>query len=202
MSWRGRLVCALDGTLMSVPDSAVNLTALVKERCNHGAGGYPTMRVLALVAWGTRSIIDAVFGPASTGELGYGARLAGSLRPGMLLLADRNFAGTDLLVRLAGTGADLLVRCKNARRLPVRARYRDGSYLSALGDLAVRVIARRSPSSPAPAERRWIYASSPAASSSATSWSRSAAGAQCTRLPRVPLLTTRTRSMFSATACM
>lgn len=140
VSWRGLLVCALDGTLISVADSAANLTAVVKQRCNHGAGGYPTVRVLALVACGTRSIIDAVFGPASTGEPGYAARLAGSLRPGMLLLADRNFATTDLLARLAATGADLLVRCKSSRRLPVRVRYRDGSYLSQLGGLDVRVV--------------------------------------------------------------
>lgn len=140
VSWRGLLVCAIDGTLMSVADSPANLTAVVKQRCNHGAGGYPTIRVLALVACGTRSIIDAVFGPASIGETGYAARLAGSLRPGMLLLGDRNFAAADLLAQLAVTGADLLVRCKSGRRLPVRARYRDGSYLSQLGRLAVRVI--------------------------------------------------------------
>lgn len=92
------------------------------------------------MACGTRSVIDAVFGPASTGEPGYAARLAGSLRPGMLLLADRNFAAADLLTHLATTGADLLVRCKTGRRLPVRSRYPDGSYLSQLGSLAVRVI--------------------------------------------------------------
>ena len=140
VSWRGLLVCAVDGTLLSVADSAANLTAVVKQRCNHGTGGYPTIRVLTLVACGTRSVIDAVFGPASTGEIGYAARLAGSLRPGMLLLADRNFAAAALLADLAATGAGLLVRCKNGRRLPVRARYPDGSYLSQFGTLAVRVI--------------------------------------------------------------
>lgn len=140
VSWRGLLVCALDGTLMSVADSAANLTTMDKQRCNHGTGGYPQVRLLALVACGTRSVIDAVFGPASTGEPGYAARLAGSLRSGMLLLADRNFAAADLLPRLTSAGADLLVRCKNGRRLPVRARYRDGSYLSQIGTLPVRVI--------------------------------------------------------------
>jgi hypothetical protein len=140
VSWRGLLVCALDGTLLSVPDSPANLTAVVKQRCHHGAGGYPTVRLLALVACGTRSVIDAVFGTASTGELGYAPRLAGSLRTGMLLLADRNFAVAGLLPQLAAGGAHLLVRCKNGRRLPTRARYRDGSYLSQIGPLALRVI--------------------------------------------------------------
>jgi hypothetical protein len=138
--WRGLLVCAVDGTLLAVADSAANLTTALKHRCNNGGGGYPTIRVLALVSCGTRSIIDAVFGPASTGETGYAARLVDSLRPGMLLLADRNFAAAALLAGFASTGADLLVRCKTSRRLPVRARYRDGSYLSQLGPLPVRVI--------------------------------------------------------------
>jgi hypothetical protein len=138
--WRGLLVCAIDGTLISVADSTANLSAVVKQRCNHGAGGYPTIRVLALVACGTRSLIDAVFGPASTGEPGYAAQLAASLRPGMLLLADRGFAAADLLTRFAASGADVLVRCRNNRRLPVCVRYRDGSYQSQLGPLPVRVI--------------------------------------------------------------
>jgi len=140
VSWRGLLLCAIDGTMISVPDSPANLTATAKHRCNHGAGGYPTIRMLALVACGTRHIIDAVFGPASLGETGYGPRLARSLHTGMLVLADRNFAAATLLQGFAATGADLLVRCKTGRRLPIRGRYRDGSHLSQLGTLTVRVI--------------------------------------------------------------
>jgi len=58
----------------------------------------------------------------------------------MILLGDRNFAAKDLLAQIAATGADLLVRIKNNRRMPVLARYRDGSYLSMLGPLRVRMI--------------------------------------------------------------
>jgi hypothetical protein len=67
-------------------------------------------------------------------------RLAGNLRAGMLLLADRNFAAADLVTTLAATGADLLVRCKIGRRLPVLNRHPDGSYLSVLGGVQIRVI--------------------------------------------------------------
>ena len=37
-------------------------------------------------------------------------------------------------------GADLLVRCKSGRRLPMRGRHDDGSHLSQLGSLTIRVI--------------------------------------------------------------
>ncbi|MER6100744.1 IS4 family transposase [Streptomyces sp. NPDC001728] len=138
--WRGLLVVAVDGTLLPVPDAPANLAVFAKQRCNNGAGGYPQIRLTALVACGTRSVIGAVFGPATTGELEYARRLAGDLRAGMLLLGDRNFAAADLLNRFAATGAHLLVRCKSGRNLPPVARCRDGSFLSRLGALTVRVI--------------------------------------------------------------
>ena len=138
--WRGLLLCAIDGTIMTVADSPANLAVYVKQRGNHGGSGYPTMRLSALLACGTRSLIDAVFDPIGTGEIAQAHRLARSLRPGMLLLADRNYAAADLITKLAATGADLLVRCKTGRRLPARARCHDGSYLSMLGGVPVRVI--------------------------------------------------------------
>lgn len=85
-------------------------------------------------------MIGAVFGPATTGELEYARRLAADLRAGMLLLGDRNFSAATLLNQLAATGADLLVRCKTNRKLPPVARCRDGSTLTRIGPLTVRVI--------------------------------------------------------------
>jgi hypothetical protein len=138
--WRGLRVVAVDGTLLPVPDCAANLTVFTRQRLCNGISGYPQLRLTALVACGTRSMIGAVFGPATTGELDYARRLASHLRAGMLLLGDRNFAATDLLNQLAATGADLLVRCKSGRNLPALARCRDGSTLTRLGALTVRGI--------------------------------------------------------------
>ncbi|MEZ3183255.1 IS4 family transposase [Streptomyces pimonensis] len=138
--WHGLLVVALDGTTVTVPDTPAVMTRFTKQAGNHGGTGYPQVRLLALVACGTRTLIDAVFGPTTTGETTYAPRLLPSLRPGMILLADRNFGAQKLVADIAGTGAEVLVRLKNGRRMPVLARYRDGSYLSALGGLHVRVI--------------------------------------------------------------
>ena len=95
--WRGLLVCALDGTIVTVADSAANLAVYRKQRGGPtGGGSYPTLRLLALVACGTRTVIDAVFGPTSAGETAYAADLTRSLRAGMLLLAlcrDRDYPG-------------------------------------------------------------------------------------------------------------
>jgi Insertion element 4 transposase N-terminal/Transposase DDE domain len=138
--WRGLLVCAIDGTTMSVPDSAQNLAVYGRQTGSHGGSGYPLLRLLAVVACGTRTVIDAVFGPISVGETSYAPRLFGCLRPGMLLLADRNFAVRDLVDQIAVTGADLLIRCKDARKLPQIGRCPDGSWLALLGQVTIRVV--------------------------------------------------------------
>jgi Insertion element 4 transposase N-terminal/Transposase DDE domain len=138
--WRGLLVCAIDGTTMSVPDSAQNLAIYGRQAGSHGGSGYPLLRLLALVACGTRTVIDAVFGPVSAGETSYAPRLFSCLRPGMLVLADRNFAARDLAGQIAATGADLLIRCKDGRKLPAVRRCPDGSWLALFGQVTIRVI--------------------------------------------------------------
>jgi Insertion element 4 transposase N-terminal/Transposase DDE domain len=138
--WRGLLVCAIDGTLMSVPDSAANLTRYARHGCNNGGSGYPLMRLLTVVACGTRTVIDAVFGSDRIGETTYAPALVRCLRPGMLLLADRNFAVAAFIAAIAATDADLLIRCKNNRVLPPIGRCPDGSYLTMLGTVKLRVI--------------------------------------------------------------
>ena len=142
--WRGLLVCAIDGTTMSVADSPANLAAFSKQRGGRtGGSSYPMLRLVTIMACGTRSIMDAVFGPITVGETTYAARLLTGLRPGMLLLADRNFAAAHLLTTVAGSHAHLLVRAKTGRggpKLPVLHRCRDGSYRSVFGATPVRVI--------------------------------------------------------------
>ncbi len=141
--WRGLLVCAIDGTIMSVPDAPANLARFTKQAGNHGGTGYPQVRLLALVACGTRTLIDAVFGPTAKGETTYAPGLLRSLRAGMIMLADRNFAAGPLAARIAGTGAQFLIRVRTgagAPRLPVLARCADGSYHSRFGGVPVRVI--------------------------------------------------------------
>jgi len=138
--WCGLLVCAIDGTTMSTPDGSRNLAAYRKQAGNHGGSGYPLLRLVALVACGTRTVIDAVFGPTSLGETGYTRRLARSLHTGMIVLLDRGFDDAALIGRLAATDAHLLVRLKSNRKLPVARRYHDGSFLSQIGTSRVRVV--------------------------------------------------------------
>jgi hypothetical protein len=141
--WRGLLVCAVDGTIMAVADSAANLAVYSKHRGANGGSSYPALRLLALVSCGTRSVVDAVFGPVCDGETTYAARLLGSLRAGMLLLADRNFGSGPLAAQIRRTEADFLIRVRTGNgspKLPVLRRLPDGSWQSRFGGVPVRVI--------------------------------------------------------------
>jgi hypothetical protein len=72
-------------------------------------------------------------------------QLLGAFAPGMLVLADRNFLGFDMVEKCAATGADLLWRATSDRRLPVVEELADGSYLSYLSEPGTRGKGRRIP---------------------------------------------------------
>ncbi|WP_247597827.1 IS4 family transposase [Streptomyces sp. RKND-216] len=142
----GRLVVAIDGTQIALPDTPANLSAFPKAKPGpNGPAGYPMLRLVTLVACGTRTLLDAVFGTDATGELTYARDLVPNeaLGPGMLLLGDRNFSATAFVSTLASTGADFLIRAKThstALKLPVLRRLPDGTFLSRVGQVTVRVI--------------------------------------------------------------
>jgi Insertion element 4 transposase N-terminal/Transposase DDE domain len=135
----GRLLAALDGTVLDVPCSPANAAAFGAPPSGggHGGGGFPQVRVVTLVACGTRGILGAVFrGRRAPGgsEQDLARKLAarGRCGPGMLVLADRNFGGYPVAAVLAATGADLLIRVKSSQWLPVLEVLPDGSARSVL----------------------------------------------------------------------
>ncbi|WP_196470253.1 transposase [Planomonospora sp. ID91781] len=105
-----------------------------------GHGGYPLAELITLVETGTRALIGAIFGPTSQGETGYARRLLHLLRPDMPVLWDKGFDGNDFLAQVTATGAQVLARVRSNRRTPLLLHLRDGSYLTMIGTVKVRVI--------------------------------------------------------------
>lgn len=139
--WAGLLVVAIDGTCLDVPDAPATRAHLGKGSNQYtAASGYPQILLVALVACGTRAIIDAVFGPGTRGESTHAKRLTRSLHTGMIVLLDRGLSGNPLLEAVADTGAAFLARLSALRKPPVLRRLPDGSFLSTLGRVAVRII--------------------------------------------------------------
>ena len=144
----GLLAVAWDGTTVDAEDSAASTAAFGKPGAGRKrpaaghprqdtAAAYPQLRLVALVACGTRALLGAAFGPArgkGSGERALAGQLLGSLRRGMLLLADRNFYSYQLWNAAAAAGAQLLWRVKAGMHLPVAAELPDGSYLAHIND--------------------------------------------------------------------
>jgi hypothetical protein len=138
----GRLLAALDGTIVDVACTPANLAAFgAPPHGPDGAGGYPQVRLVTVTACGTRGLIDAVFRgrrqrSASEPDLARKIAARGRLGPGMLVLADRNFCGYPVAAAIAATGADLLIRVKSSQWLPVLEALPDGSARSVLAEPA------------------------------------------------------------------
>jgi len=119
------------------PDSVRNRGWLGKQRPEDG---YPMLALMTLVETGTRALIGAVFGPRTAGEGAYAARLLHLLRADMLVLWDQGLDGNAFLAQIAASGAQLLGRMRAQRTPPVLARLADGSYLSQVAGVPVRII--------------------------------------------------------------
>jgi hypothetical protein len=140
--YRGMRTVAFDGcNSLRVPDTERNRCWLGRIRYRMGFAGYPTIRLMALIETGTRAVVGATLG--STGdrdEATLARRLLPLLQPSMLVLLDRAFDAARFLNQLHGTGAKFLVRSRSTRRPPVLTHLPDGSFLSNLDGLTVRII--------------------------------------------------------------
>ena len=132
---------AFDGCAsVKVPDTRRNRAWLGKLKAALGVTGYPAVELMTLVETGTRALTGAVSGPRAPGETACARQLLHLLGPDMLVLTDRGFDAAAFLEAVAATKARFLARLTATRRLPVMARLDDGTFLSRIGELTVRVI--------------------------------------------------------------
>jgi hypothetical protein len=136
----GRLLAALDGTLLDVPHTPANIAAFGPPPSRHGSG-YPQVRLVTLAACGTRGLLDVAFrgrcaARASEQDLARTIAGRGAMGPGMLVIADRNFCGYPVTAALRAAGADVLIRARADQKFPVLEALPDGSYRSVLPDPA------------------------------------------------------------------
>ena len=132
---------AFDGCRsIKVPDTAGNRGWLGKLNAALGQTGYPVIQLMTLCETGTRALLGASFGTPGEGELAWARQLLHHLDQTMLVLMDRGFDAAEFLREVHATGAALLVRLRSTRCPPVLKRFPDGSYLSMIGGVQVRII--------------------------------------------------------------
>jgi hypothetical protein len=133
----GLRLVSMDGTVLDVPDSADNDAVFNRYAGSNGHAPQPQVRLTTLIECATHTILAARFDGTQTSEHVMADAILTELRPGMLLLADRNFHAFHRFRDVAATGAHLLWRIRTGTsqgtpRLPILKVLPDGSYLSRL----------------------------------------------------------------------
>lgn len=126
------LLTAVDGTTFTVPDTEENDREFGRPGSGRGEGktAYPQIQAACLIELGTHAVFDARMDGYAAAETMLIEEMFPSLRPGMLVLADRHIYSFRRWIKAVDTGADLLWRvAANLILRPVEL-LADGSYIA------------------------------------------------------------------------
>ncbi|TLK47346.1 IS4 family transposase [Glutamicibacter sp. V16R2B1] len=140
---RGRLLLAVDGFEVDVPDTEENAAEFGYAGSGEKRSAFPKLRVVALAECGTHAFRAAEVGGWTTSEKALARGLLMRLRRDEVLTADRGFYSFDNWGLAAGTGADLIWRAPTGLGLPVVKVLSDGTFLTVLINPKVTGARRR-----------------------------------------------------------
>jgi len=109
--WRERSVKLLDGTTVSMPDTAQNQAAFPQYLQQKPGLGFPLARLVALICLGSGAVLQWAMGPyhgKDSSEQALFRALIETLEAGDVLLADRYYCSYWVLAMLKARGIDLL----------------------------------------------------------------------------------------------
>jgi hypothetical protein len=128
--WLGRRVKVVDGTTLSMPDTAANQRAYPQPPAQEPGLGFPIVRAVVVFCLATGAALDAALGRCAgrgTGEPSLLRQLAEAVEPGDVVLADRGFGSFYELALWQSRGVDVVVRLHQGRRSDFRSGHRLGS---------------------------------------------------------------------------
>jgi Insertion element 4 transposase N-terminal/Transposase DDE domain len=128
----GLRVISMDGSTTDLPDTAENAAFFGRPGNDTREGAFPQVRWVAAAESGTGALTGAAFGPYITGEQTLARDLLPAFKPGMLVLADRNFLSHVLAREVLATGAHILWRASASFALTPIKTLDDGTYLARL----------------------------------------------------------------------
>lgn len=129
--WYGRRVKVVDGSGLSMPDTAANQAVYPQSSRQKAGCGFPVMRIVALFSLATAVILGLAKGALCVAERTLFRTLWDLFEPGDVALADSGFCGYADFYCLAQRGVDSVMR-NHARRsvgLTVLRRFSKGHRL-------------------------------------------------------------------------
>jgi Transposase DDE domain len=122
-TWKGRPVQMVDGSTVSMPDTAANQEAFPQPRSQKAGVGFPLARLVAVISLATGAVRELALGPSrgkETGETALLRTLWDRFAPGTILLGDRYFASFFGIAPLRQRGVDGLYRMHQRRKYDFR----------------------------------------------------------------------------------
>jgi len=118
--WNGLRVRVLDGTTVSMPDTAKNQRTYPQSSEQKPGCGFPLMKIVGIFSLSTGVLLDYARGNKHQHELNLLHRLLDVFKAGDLVLADRGFSCYTLLALLWRKGVPALMRLHHARSADLR----------------------------------------------------------------------------------
>jgi putative transposase len=121
--WKRRHVYLVDGSTISMPDTAANQAEYPQPTTQEPGLGFPIARLVVLLSLATAMVKDLAIGPYAgkeTGETALLRELLERFQRGDILLADRYFCSYFMIALLLERGVDLVARLHQARTADFR----------------------------------------------------------------------------------
>jgi hypothetical protein len=164
--WKGRRVKIVDGTTVSMPDTAANQAAFPQPSHSKPGLGFPLARLVAVFSLAVGTVLDVALGPFSgkrTGEPALFRGLHERMDAGDVVLADRYYCSYFEIALLQQKQVDVVMRLHQRRPADFRKGQRLGredrvvvwkkpkrpawldetTYTSLPGTLAIRLVRLR-----------------------------------------------------------
>src|SRR5699024_3520353 len=117
--WRGRPVRLIDGTTVTLPDTAANQLAYPQQRNQKPGLGFPICRIVGMTCLATGAVLDAAISPyqgKGAHEQALLRELLDNFQPNDVVLGDALYATYFLLVSLQARGVDGVFEQRGVRR--------------------------------------------------------------------------------------
>jgi hypothetical protein len=122
-TWKGRAVQLVDGTTVSMPDTAANQQTFPQPRSQKAGVGFPLARLVAVISLATGAVRELALGRykgKQTGETALFRSLWDRFRAGDIVVADRYFASFFGIAPLLARGVDGVYRMHQRRNYDFR----------------------------------------------------------------------------------
>jgi DDE family transposase len=116
--WHGKHVTLVDGTTLTLPDTADNQAAFPQSSSQAPGAGFPIMRLVVLVSLASACLLGMALAPyqgKETGETALLRQLLAEVNAGDILLADRYYCSYWLVALAQARGIDVVFRMHQQR---------------------------------------------------------------------------------------